>query len=107
SGWESEEATDAPYVKLAQKFAEAGNDLSLINELEANLWLDGIQKERTVSGEIRNLFLDMNMIALKRSIHDSTELSKPAFDRLQEVKCPVLTVCGDLDLADVKKASEY
>ena len=65
--------------------AEEADDLELVNELEIQMWVDG--KERTpqdLDPDMRNLVLDMNLIALKSD--DSfweleVEIDPPASDR--------------------------
>lgn len=82
--------------------ADEANDLELLNELEIQLWVDG--KGRTAADldpSMRNLVLEMNLIALKSD--DSfwkleDEIDPPALERLHELDMPVLLIYGDLDL---------
>jgi pimeloyl-ACP methyl ester carboxylesterase len=58
---------DAVADDIAQlEAAEAKGDIDRINTIEARLWLDGpLTAEGRVSGPVRQLFLDMNGIALR------------------------------------------
>ena len=67
-----------------QKAAEDAGDLDRVNVIKAHLWLDGpLAPEGRVTGEARQLFLDMNGIALRSPPvglnHDTaTQLRSPA-----------------------------
>lgn len=79
--------------------AEAAHDLAEVNRLEAWLWLDGpAAPEGRVGGEVRELFLAMNAIAL--AAPDLGELigGEPAWPRLEQIACPTLVIVGSLDL---------
>ena len=97
---------DVPTMAIADEIdsAEAANDLDLVNQLEARLWLDGPnQTQDRVSGAKRELFLDMNAIALKLEGHLNHELEPaPVLDRLADLSCPVQIIEGGYDLAMVK-----
>ncbi|WP_135229169.1 alpha/beta fold hydrolase [Deinococcus fonticola] len=86
---------------------EAG-DLDSLNELEAQLWLDGPGRSAgRVSGPLRELLLEMNGKALKaENPGDETE-PEPAYPRLNDIKVPTLLVVGDLDLPSIHENSEY
>jgi pimeloyl-ACP methyl ester carboxylesterase len=76
--------------------AEAANDLERINMLEANLWLDGpASPAGRVAGELRDLFLDMNGIAL--GMPPLTQELEPAaaYARLSDLRAPVLVIWGN------------
>ncbi len=79
--------------------AEETGDLSLVNLLECQLWLDGpTSKSPRVNSGKRELFLDMNMIAL---LHDELSLGvepNAAWPQLSNIGIPTLCLCGDLDL---------
>jgi pimeloyl-ACP methyl ester carboxylesterase len=79
--------------------AEAAGDLAEVNRLEAHVWLDGpAAPEGRVGGPARELFLDMNAIALA-SPDAGEEADLPsAWDRLAEIGVPTLVIVGALDL---------
>lgn len=84
---------------VAVEAAEVAHDLAEVNRLEAWLWLDGATAaEGRVGGEVRELFLTMNAIAL--SAPDLGELVRPkdAWPRLEQIGCPTLVIVGSLDL---------
>lgn len=79
---------------------ETGNT-SRANRLEARLWLDGpASTEGRVDGPVRELFLDMNGIALVHPPLTQEEEPDPAIEHLGLIKAPVLLVAGALDGAD-------
>lgn len=83
--------------------AEEAHDLTELNRLEAWLWLDGAAApEGRVGGEVRELFLAMNAIALASPDLGELIRPEPAWPRLEQVACPTLVIVGSLDLADVQ-----
>lgn len=87
----------------AVEAAEEAGDLELLNRLEAWLWLDGAAAaEGRVGGEVRELFLAMNAIALASPDLGELITPEPAWPRLEQVDCPTLVIVGSLDLDDVR-----
>ena len=78
--------------------AEAAGDLAEVNRLEAHVWLDGpAAPEGRVGGAARELFLDMNAVALAApDAGDEADLPS-AWDRLAEIGVPTLVIVGALD----------
>ena len=88
--------------------AEEAGDLARINAIEANLWLDGpTSVAGRVGGALRELFLDMNGIAL--NMPDLTEEIEPlpAYERLAELSFPTLVISGKLDFPHVIERCRY
>jgi len=83
----------------ALEAAEAREDLEAVNELEAQLWLDGpAQPAGRVGGAVRALFLAMNGDALRLAATAGEALAAPsAWPRLHEIAVPTLVVWGPLD----------
>ncbi|MFO1314691.1 MAG: alpha/beta hydrolase [Burkholderiales bacterium] len=82
--------------------AEAEADVDRINALEAHAWLDGpLAPEGRVGGGVRELFLEMNEIALRAERRGTEREPPPAFDRLHELAVPALVVWGDLDFPHI------
>jgi pimeloyl-ACP methyl ester carboxylesterase len=83
---------------------EAG-DLAEANRLEAWLWLDGpAGPEGRISGPVRDLFLEMNAIALEaeaESVAEDSEIS--AWSRLAEITVPVTVAWGELDVPAINE----
>ncbi|MBM3533354.1 MAG: alpha/beta hydrolase [Alphaproteobacteria bacterium] len=85
--------------------AEEDHDFDRMNELEAWVWLDGpTSREGRVSGELRELFLDMNAIALH---HPEIEERPrpPAMPRLGQLNMPTLVIWGNLDFEHIQRRS--
>ena len=82
--------------------AEDLDDLDAVNRLEALVWLDGPEgPEGRVQGGARELFLDMNGIALHaKPTHEATE-PLPAWERLEELTMPITVIVGSRDLPHV------
>ena len=80
--------------------ATAAGDLAEVNRLEAWLWLDGpAAPEGRVSGAVRELFGEMNGIALKSEAESAAEDSDvSAWSRLAEITVPVTVAWGELDV---------
>jgi pimeloyl-ACP methyl ester carboxylesterase len=81
--------------------AEAAGDLAEVNRLEAQVWLDGpTAPEGRVGGAARELFLDMNAIALAASDPGPEAELPSAWDRLAEIGVPTLAIVGALDFEE-------
>lgn len=86
--------------------AEEEEDLDRINALEAWLWLDGpTSREGRVDGAARDLFLDMNEIALTHDEIGDERTSPPAMPRLAQLTMPTLVIWGDLDFEHIQRRS--
>lgn len=86
-------------IEAAIQAAETRGDVDEVNRLEAWLWLDGGgQPEGRVVDPTRALFLDMNRAALLAPDPGEEETAGAAFDRLENLKQPVLLMVGDLDI---------
>lgn len=81
--------------------AEAADDLETLNRLEARFWLDGVPApEGRVTGPARDLFLDMNGVALAAPDTGEEDRSSTAWDRLEEIAVPTFVLVGALDLGE-------
>ena len=78
--------------------AEEAGDLALVNEIDAQVWLDGPSVPGRVQGPARDLFLEMNGIALEAEDPGDRGDDGEAWDRLGEITVPTLLMIGDLDL---------
>lgn len=82
----------------AMDAAAEREDFEELNELEAHAWLDGPTSRRgRVDGAARDLFIDMNGIALAKPVLTEEEERDPAVDSLEVITAPTLLVVGDLD----------
>ncbi|MBR0707857.1 alpha/beta fold hydrolase [Bradyrhizobium liaoningense] len=99
---------DIARVMAQSKEAEASGDLDRLNALKARLLLDGaLAGEGRVTGPTRDLFLDMNGIALRSPPFGTDVDIRPFFDRLGDVAAPTLVAWGDLDLPYVQDRSRH
>ena len=96
-------------VKLdALAVSEEADDLGRVNELEAQLWLDGPRSPAgRVSGAVRDLFLDMNAVALRHPELTRERGSALAYERVAELNVPTLIVWGELDFEHIKERCHY
>lgn len=86
--------------------AEAAGDLSRVNELEMQVWVDGPHRAPDeVAPRVRELALEMNADALaNEGVGDERPLEPPATGRLADVAAPTLVLAGELD-ADMTLAA--
>lgn len=83
--------------------AEEDGDLDRVNAIEAHLWLDGpLCDEDRVRGAVRDLFLDMNGIALRKPEIPLERNPPSALGRLDRLTMPTLLISGELDFAYVR-----
>lgn len=84
--------------------AEEAGDLDRLNTLEAHAWLDGpAEAAGRVSGPVRELFLDMNGLALRAGPTGDERQAAPAWPRLETLRTPTLVVYGDLDFPHLQE----
>ena len=94
----------SPIDALVDKLeaADARGDRAALNELEAQAWLDGpAEPAGRVGGALRELFLDMNGMALAAPDAGAVAEPPPAWDRLELIRVPTLIVWGSLDFPHV------
>jgi pimeloyl-ACP methyl ester carboxylesterase len=88
--------------------ANAAGALDALNLGEIRLWVDGPNApEGRVGGPLRELALDMNRIALYAESPGTEPEPPDAWNRLNELTCPVLIVVGDLDLSHIQERCRY
>jgi pimeloyl-ACP methyl ester carboxylesterase len=88
--------------------AEAAGALDALNLGEIRLWVDGPHApEGRVDGDRRALALNMNRIALHADSPGHEPEPPDAWSRLAELRCPVLVVVGDLDLAHLQERCRW
>jgi 2-hydroxy-6-oxonona-2,4-dienedioate hydrolase len=94
-------AVDPPQELDELVAAEEADDLERLSELEVRVWVDGPYRDPgSVDPAVRDLVLDMNLIALKNEasgVGDERPLEQPAVNKLPEIRVPTLVVVGDLD----------
>jgi pimeloyl-ACP methyl ester carboxylesterase len=84
--------------------AEERGDQAALNRLDARVWLDGpTAPEGRVTGEARELFLEMNGRALDAAEPGERREDAAAWERLGEIAVPVLVMVGEHDLRYIKE----
>jgi pimeloyl-ACP methyl ester carboxylesterase len=84
--------------------AVKSGDVDLAIRLKAALWLDGpLANEGRVKGPARELFFEMNRIALAAPAIGRVLQPDPAWDRLNQIAIPVRVLCGDLDIPHIQE----
>lgn len=89
--------------------AEATKDLDALNNAEMKLWLVGPGRAAgQVDQKLRDLFLDMNGIALKSDFANAPtkKLEPPAYGRLAEIKARTLVIVGDEDVSEIRDTTD-
>ena len=90
-------------ILACQKAAEDAGDLDQVNVIKARLWLDGpLAPEGRVTGLARQLFLDMNGIALRSHSMGMNLDTAPVFGRLHELRVPSLVIWGSFDFPHIQ-----
>ncbi len=88
--------------------AEEADDLERVNEIEAHMWLDGPGAAAgRVTGSVRDLFLDMNGIALQAPEFELEAEPAAAYDRAADLSLPLFVAWGDLDFPHIKERCRY
>jgi pimeloyl-ACP methyl ester carboxylesterase len=104
-------------IPESAKFAEAeqaykAGDLDRVAELDTQIWFDGTGRTPAqVNQAMRKLLYEMDRQALS---YEASQLGKrlpntpvPAFDRLGELKIPVLVIVGEHDTPYTLAAADY
>ena len=110
SGLELDVPTPAKFAEVEKAF-EAG-DLDLVAEIETQIWFDGMDRTpEQVNQAMRKLLYEMNHKALEYEVRGlgkrlpNTET--PAFDRLADLRIPVLIIVGAHDTPYILAAADY
>lgn len=105
------EATGSPEIdslRAQLKEAETIGDINQAIALRTRLSLDGpLEQEGRVMGPARQLFIDMNSVALRTPPIGVNLDIAPAYHRLGEISIPSLVICGDLDFPTTQERSRY
>lgn len=108
--------TGAPYevteverqLEMAEEDAEDRGDLDMLNKVQAHEWLDGPRAANgRVGGPVRELFLDMNAIALGKPTLTQEELRSEAYSRVGAIAAPTLLMVGDQDFNYLIERHDY
>jgi pimeloyl-ACP methyl ester carboxylesterase len=106
SGAPDPDSFPAPIASIVTELeaAEQSGDLDRLNALEARLWLDGaLGADGRITGDLRQLVLDMNRIALHAPAMPSLRQPPEALARLEQIAVPTLVLWGDLDFPHLQQ----
>ena len=99
---------EAKSLMAKLKKAQEACDLDQVIAIKAHLWLDGpLAPEGRVTGQARELFLDMQAIALRSPPVGASVDAAPAYHRLGEISVPTLVIQGDLDFPHIQDRSRH
>jgi len=88
--------------------AATPRDPAAIAAFDVRVWVDGPGQPPTrVPAAIRDLVFEMDLLDPERTQGKAVRLSPPANDRLDDLRCPVLAVAGDLDIPDVVQTARH
>ncbi len=102
--------TDPLPQEAALEAADEAGDLALVSELEVQIWIDGGRAPDQVDPAVRDLVLEMNLIALQNDalgLGEEERLEPAAANRLAEIAVPTLVLIGDLDIPASFRRYEY
>ena len=85
---------------MAEEDAWERGDMDLLNRIQAHEWLDGPRSQSgRVTGAARELFLDMNALALNKPPLTQEEAAPDAWNSMEDLSAPTLLVVGDEDFS--------
>ena len=106
-GFDPSSDYQSPQWPEAVEAFQAG-DLKRAAELEAEIWLVGRGRETSdVDPALIDLFVDMDVGALKTEAKRSQRRKAPQLEALPHVDIPTLIVAGEHDLPQLIEASEH
>lgn len=95
-------------IEAAEEDAWERGDRDMLNRVQAHEWLDGPRTQSgRVGGAVRELFLDMNSIALGKPRLTLEERPEDAWRRMAEVAAPTLLIVGDQDFSALIDRHEH
>jgi pimeloyl-ACP methyl ester carboxylesterase len=104
--WSATEAESQ--IEAAEEDAYERGDLDMLNRVQAHEWLDGPRAQSgRVGGAVRELFLDMNRIALGKPALRQEERAPEAWRRVGEINAPVMLLVGEEDFSALIDRHEH
>ena len=95
-------------IEAAEEDAFERGDLDMLNKVQAHEWLDGPRTQSgRVSGVARELFLDMNALALGKPQLKQEEERPTAYGRVSQINSPALLMVGEEDFTALIERHEY
>jgi len=87
-------------IEMAEEDAWERGEIELLNRVQAHEWLDGPRSQSgRVGGAARELFFDMNALALGKPALTQEEALPDAWSRIEDVSAPTLLIVGDEDFS--------
>ena len=87
-------------IEMAEEDAYERGDRDMLNRVQAHEWLDGPRaRSGRVGGAVRDLFLDMNRLALEKPPLTMAEPAPDAWSRIENINTPTLLMVGDEDFS--------
>ncbi len=106
SPWTATEAEQQ--IEAAEEDAFERGDWDMLNRVQAHEWLDGPRAQSgRVGGAVRELFLDMNRVALNKPGLSQEERPPEAWSRVGNVGAPTMLLVGDEDFTALIERHEY
>ncbi|WP_137152532.1 alpha/beta hydrolase [Devosia sp. FKR38] len=102
-------ATEAEaMIEAAEEHAFERGDMDMLNRVQAHEWLDGPRAQSgRVSGAARELFMDMNALALAKPALTHEQRRPEAWSRVGEINAPSLLLVGDQDFTALIDRHEH
>lgn len=95
-------------LEAAEEDAWERGDRDMLNRVQAHQWLDGPRAQSgRVGGAARQLFLDMNGVALGKPELTLEEPRPDAWHRVGEIGAPTLLLVGDEDFTAIIERHEH
>ena len=95
-------------LEAAEEDAFERGDLDMLNRVQAHEWLDGPRAQNgRVGGAVRELFMDMNEVALAKPGLSLEEQRDSAWLRVGEIGAPTLLLVGDEDFTALIERHDY
>lgn len=107
SGFPYEEE-EVPFEKEMDEAEKAGN-IELAAEYSTRIWFDSQHRTpEQMDPDLRALVIDMTRLALLQNV-DPSQVIRPdvsAYDRLDQLKTPLLAITGDLDVQGIQDVAD-
>lgn len=100
-------SAEEQFIEMAEEDAWERGDLDLVNRVQAHEWLDGPRAQSgRVGGAARELFLDMNALALGKPQLTQEDVRPDAWSRTETVNTPALLMVGSEDFSAIIERHE-
>lgn len=95
-------------IEAAEEDAYERGDLDMLNRVQAHEWLDGPRAQSgRVGGAVRELFFDMNALALGKPTLKQEERAPDIYRQVSQINTPTLLMVGDEDFTALIDRHEH